>query len=299
MGVKLQSLIIRKKIEYSNLSGSIIAIDAPNIIFSLLNFSFKNNSISPFNFIVDRTQKAIFHLYGLLYRINFYFSKYIFPIFCFDGRESELKRLITKDQLNDYRFTKERYNKALENNDKFLAKQIAMSKEFFWFNIIEESKILLGSMGIPILEAPSSAESQCAYLVKNKIADYSNSQDFDSLLYGCPRVIQNLTKSLRRKQRGKWIYQKIEPLTIDLKENLKRLKINQFQLVDLAILIGTDFFRGIKGIGPKTALELIRKYQNIEEIISQVKNKYDFSQLTPNILMNVRRNFLIPEVLES
>jgi flap endonuclease-1 len=298
MGVKLQELIIRKKVECSQLKGKIIAIDAPNIIFQLFNYAFKSKDGKPTHLMTDRTQRVISHLYGILYRINFYYSKKFFPIFCFDGRDSELKRIITKDQLNDFRFTKEMYERAIRSAKLDVARQIAMGKEFFWPNIISESKKLLGALGVPFIESPASAESQCAHLVKEKKAHYSNSQDFDSLLFGCPYLIQNLSKSLRRKQQGRWTYTKIEPLIVNLHENLKRLNINQFQLVDMVILIGNDYFRGIKGIGPKTALGLIKKYQNLENVISNEKKNYDFHDISSGVIKKVRKIFLFPEVLD-
>ncbi|MHA1491995.1 MAG: hypothetical protein ACTSRI_20365 [Promethearchaeota archaeon] len=298
MGVKLQKIIIRKKLDLSKLAGKVVAIDAPNVIFSLFNFSYKNRVGFKSELMTDRTQRKISHLYGLLYRINFYYSKKIFPIFCFDGRDSELKRIVTKDQLNDFRFTQKRYKEAIKIGNKYLARSIALSKEFLWPNLILESKQLLSALGVPYIESPASAESQCAYLVKNKIASYSNSQDFDSLLFGCPLLIQNLSKSLRRKVQGKWTYKKIEPLIINLKENLKILQIDQFQLVDSGILIGTDYFPGIKGIGPKKALTLVKKLRNLENIIESEKYNYDFSELTPKIIRKVRKIILFPEVLE-
>lgn len=75
-----------------------------------------------------------------------------------------------------------------------------------WQNIIQESKQRLGALGVPYIDSPASAESQCAYLVKKGIVNFPNSQDFNSLLFGCPRVIQNLYKSSRRKIQGKWQY---------------------------------------------------------------------------------------------
>ncbi len=299
MGVKLQNLIEKKKIEFSHLVGKIIAVDAPNIIMGMLNFSYRNKIYSSSSLMTDRTQRAISHLYGILFRINFYYSKNIFPIFCFDGRDSELKRTITKDYLNDFRFTKKWYLQAIKSGDRDLARQISLGKEFLWPNIISESKQLLGALGIPYIESPASAESQCAQLVKDRIANYSNSQDFDSLLFGCPKVILNLSKSLKRKVQGKWTYKKIEPLTINLTENLERLEIDQFQLVDIGLLVGTDYFSGIKGIGPKTALSLIKKHNSLEKIVSQEKNKYDFNLLTPEIIKKIRKIFLLPEVNNS
>jgi len=299
MGVKLQDLILRKVLDFQTLTGKIIAIDAPNIIMGLFNFARKSPDGTYAGLILDRTQRPISHLYGLLYRIKFYYAKKIFPIFCFDGRDSELKKIITKDQLNDFRFTQKWYEEAIKSGDKTAARQIALSKEYMWQNIILESKQLLGALGVPYIDSPASAESQCAYLVKEDIANYSNSQDFDSLLFGCPHMLQNLSKSLRRKVQGKWKYTKITPLSIDLRKVLKSLEINQFQLVDLALLVGTDYFPGIKGIGPKKALKYIKEHKQIENIISSIGEKYDVSPLTTEVIKNVRKIFLFPEVNKS
>jgi len=299
MGVKIQELIHRTKLNFDQLQKRVIAIDAPNIIFSFFTFSYKEKHINPANLIIDRTQRAISHLYGILYRVNFYYSNQLLPIFCFDGRDSELKRIISKDHLNDFRVVKKWYQDALKSGNTALAKKLSLGKEFLWPNIIEESKQLINDLGIPILDSPASAESQCAYLVKNNIANYANSQDFDSLVFGCPFIIQNLSKSLKRKVQGKWVYKKIDPFLISLENNLKRLNINQFQLVDLAILIGTDYNQGVKNIGPKTALGLIKKYNNLEKIIYNKSSQYQFEHLTPKVIHEVRKIFLSPKVLEK
>jgi flap endonuclease-1 len=299
MGVKLQNIITREEISFSTLSGSIIVIDAPNIIMGLFNFARKNPDGSPAGLLLDHTQRPIGHLYGLLYRINYFYSKNIFPLFVFDGRVSELKRIITKDQLKDFLFMQKWYHSAMNEGRLAFAKSIAASRDYQWQNIISESKTLLSALGVPYFEAPASAESQCAQLVKNNIVHYSNSQDFDSLVFGCPFLIQNLSKSLRRKVQNKWVYQKIMPLRINLKKNLEHLVINQFQLVDMAILIGCDYFQGIRKIGPKTALKLIKKYHSIERIISHESYKYDFSALNPDLIGQVRKLFLFPDVLKK
>jgi flap endonuclease-1 len=297
MGVKLQNIIFRNKIELAKLAGKVIAVDAPNIIMGLFNFARKNSDGSYAGLILDRTQRPISHLYGLLYRINFYYSKKIFPIFCFDGLDSELKKIKTKDRLNDFRFTKKLYNSAYQSGDRQLVRQIALSREYMWPNLIMESKQLLGALGVPYLNSPASAESQCAQLVKDRIAHFSNSQDFDSLLFGCPRVVQNLSKSLRRKVQGKWRYEKVIPYSINLKENFNRLEIDQFHLVDMSILIGNDYFPGIRNIGPKHALKFMKSYRNLENTIKHENDSYDFSSLTHEIMMKVRKIFLLPDVL--
>ena len=299
MGVKLQDIIEREIIGFNDLSGKIIAIDAPNIIMSLFNFARKNPDGSYAGLILDRTQRPISHLYGLLYRLKFYYMKKLFPIFCFDGRDSALKRLVTKDQLNDFRFTQQWYEQAITSGDRESARRIALGKEYLWQNIIKESKELLSALGVPYIDSPASAESQCAYLVKEGIAHYSNSQDFDSMLFGCPRLVQNLSKSLRRKVQGKWSYTKITPLRINLRKNLKNLGIDQFQLVDIGLMIGTDYFPGIKGIGPKKALSYIREHKQLEQVIIRKKWEFDFRNLTPEIIKKVRKIFLFPDINTS
>lgn len=299
MGVKLQDLIHKEIIGYQELAGSIIAVDAPNIIMGLFNFARKNPDGTKAELILDRTQRPISHLYGLLYRVNFLYSKKIFPIFCFDGRVSEMKRIVTKDQLNDFRFVQKWYQETIKSGNRTIAREIALSREYMWQNVIDESKQLLGALGIPYVESPASAESQCAYLVKKRFAHYSNSQDYDSLLFGCPLLIQNLSKSLHRKVQGKWTYNKITPVSINLEKILQSLEITYFQLVDLGILVGTDYFRGINGLGPKRALTLIKKYNQLEKIIIEEGHKYDFSKLTTEIINNVRKLFLFPNVSGS
>ena len=300
MGVKLDPIIQRRKITFQELKGKIIAVDAPNIIMGLLNFSHKNPALNKdTNLILDRTQRVISHLYGLLYRIKFYYSNNFLPIFCFDGRVSPLKRKITKNQLNDFLFTQKRYKNAINSGNRELARRVALSKEYLWPNVMKESKDLLHAIGIPVVESPASAESQCAHLVKKDIAHYSNSQDFDSILFGCPLLIQNLSKSLRRKVHGRWTYTRIDPLVVDLRQNLEMLKIDQFQLVDLAFLLETDYFEGVKGIGPKTALKFIKEYHRIENIKSAQKDEFDFSRLTQDLISEIRKVFLLPEVVDS
>ncbi|MBD3253783.1 MAG: hypothetical protein GF383_01755 [Candidatus Lokiarchaeota archaeon] len=298
MGVKLKEILVQKKVNFSDINGKVVAVDAPNLIMSLFCFAYKGQRYSMTRFMTDRTGRAISHLYGLLFRVIFYYSKSILPIFCFDGRVHELKRAITKDQLNDYLTTKKWYRNALERNDYATARRIASSREFTWPHAIEESKKLLSMMGVPYILAPASAESQCAHMVKQEIADYAISQDFDTMVFGCPRTLQNLNKSQKRKVRGKWIYKKVVPRVLDLQYNLDNLDIDIFHLVEIAILIGTDYFDGIEGIGPKTALSLVRTYGQMEHIMKAESDKHDFSELTTDLLKKIRKIFLFPEVLE-
>jgi len=80
------------------------------------------------------------------------------------------------------------------------------------------------------------------------------------LLFGAPRLVRNLTLSGRRKMPGRDEYREVRMQVIDREETLAALGLNGRQLVDLCILVGTDFNPGVMGIGPKKALKLIKQH---------------------------------------
>ncbi len=118
-------------------------------------------------------------------------------------------------------------------------------------------------------------------------------------MFGAPKVVRNLSKSLRRKEKGRWTYTKVIPEEIDLKQTLKVLKINYFQLVDLVILIGTDYNEGIENVGAKTALALVKKHGHLETILKEERNNYDFGSLPYESIQRVREVFIFPDVIED
>jgi flap endonuclease-1 len=124
-------------------------------------------------------------------------------------------------------------------------------------------------------------------------ADFCASQDYDSLLFGAPRMLRNITISGRRK-RGK-VYVEVVPELIELAKVLKDTGLTYEQLIDVAILIGTDFNpNGIKGLGPKTALKLIKQYKTLEDALPSIKNAA--FPVEPNC---IREIFLHPEVTDK
>ena len=135
-------------------------------------------------------------------------------------------------------------------------------------------------MGLPIVQAPSEGEAQAAYMVKKGDGFTVGSQDFDSLLHGATKVIRNLSITGKRKKTGKIGYETVKPEMIDLSENLNALGIDQNQLIALAMIVGTDYSPGgIKGIGPKTALKLVKQYgTDFDKLFKEVKwqDSFDF-----------------------
>jgi len=103
--------------------------------------------------------------------------------------------------------------------------------------------------------------------------------------------LRYLTISGREFLPSKGISRPLKPELIELDKFLFDCGITRQQLIDLAILLGTDFNEGIKGIGPKTALNLIKNYGRIEDLPSEFK-----STLETQNLQEVRRFFLEPKV---
>ena len=159
----------------------------------------------------------------------------------------------------------------------------------------EDAKRLLNLMGIPWVQAPSEGEAQAAYMVKKGDADYCASQDYDSLLYGAPRLVRNVTISGRRKLPRKPVYVEVKPEIVELDEVLETLGITYEQLIDIGILVGTDYNpEGVKGIGPKTALKLIKEHGSLENVLPNLKEA-EF----PVPPEKIREIFLKPKVTDN
>lgn len=159
--------------------------------------------------------------------------------------------------------------------------------------ILADSKGLLSLMGIPWLEAPEDAEAQASFMGSKRDVWAVGSKDYDCLLYGAPILARYLTLTGREYLPSKGVSRRLIPELVKLADNLEALGINREQLVDLALLVGTDFNEGVKGIGPKKALDLIRKYGSLEALPEHIKEEL------PLNVEEVRNIFLNPRVLKE
>jgi flap endonuclease-1 len=125
-------------------------------------------------------------------------------------------------------------------------------------------------MGIPVVQAPEEGEAQAAYMAMKGGVWAASSQDFDSLLFGTPRLVRNLTLTGRRKMPGRNDYKTVSIEVVELSRVLHELSLTREQLIDLCVLMGTDYNSGISGIGPKKALKLIREHGNIESALGSI-----------------------------
>ncbi len=256
MGTDLSIFAREKILPLSFLKGKVVSVDASNLLFQLIN---NPGQRQLGEYYTDRTCRAISHLYGLLYKITGFYKHGIYPLMVFDGKPDELKRKITRDEAHDFKILEDWYRKALVEDDRDRLKSIGFNPFFMWKTVVKEAKQLLFSMGVPIFTAPSEAEAQCAYFTKIGLVNYTISSDYDTLLFGCPFQIRTLNFSGREYTNGKWKTTKGFASVLSLDELLRENRLNLFQLIDVSLLIGNDFFKGISGFGPKHAAEQIRK----------------------------------------
>ncbi|UCD02919.1 MAG: flap structure-specific endonuclease, partial [Candidatus Aenigmatarchaeota archaeon] len=100
--------------------------------------------------------------------------------------------------------------------------------------------------------------------------------DWDALLFGSPRLIRNLASTGKRKLPGKESYVNVNPELIDLGQTLSSLGISQEQMIIIGMLVGTDYNPGgVKGLGPKKALELVKEKKTLENVIGQSGWEFD------------------------
>lgn len=288
MGLNLKPLITSDPIKISDLNRKAVAIDAFNVIYQFLATIRGPTGELLMNAQGDPTS----HLSGLFYRNINLMCEGIKLIYIFDGPPHKLKTEEIERRKKVKQEATEKYNLALQEGRIEDAKKFSQGTSILTSKIIEESKNVLSLMGIPYIEAPSEGESTAAYLSKMDVVYSCVSQDYDSILFGAKRLIRNLTVSGKRKIPNKNVYIDIEPELIIYDRVLKNNDITHEQLVDLGILIGTDFNPdGFVGIGPKNALKLIQKYKRLEDI---EKIKDELSNIP---YQEIREIFLNPEVI--
>lgn len=268
MGVQISDIIPRKEIELSDLKGKTISVDAFNTLYQFLT-TIRQQDGTP---LMDLQGNITSHLSGLLYRNINLLAEGIKLIYVFDGVPPELKLKEIEERKKAKEVAREKYEEAKEKEDekemkKYAGRDVKLTKE-----IIEESKELLYALGIAVVQSESEGEAEAAQIARKKLSWASASQDYDSLLFGTPRLIRNLTLSRKRKtSSGAFVETSIE--LIELEEVLKKLDITQDQLLCLAILVGTDYNpKGVRGIGQKRALEIVQKYKTPEEIFNFVES---------------------------
>ena len=285
MGVELGDIFEKHETEMSELAGKVVAVDAYNTLYQFLSI-IRQRDGTP---LKNSRGEVTSHLSGFLYRTTNLIEAGIKPVFVFDGHPPSFKAQTLEARHKTRDEAMQRWQDAVAAGEEEEAFVHAQASSHLKGSMVEDAKALLGYMGVPIVQAPSEGEAQAAHMVLSGDADLAASQDYDSLLFGAPRVVRNLTVTGKRKLPRKNIYIDVKPEIIDLAEGLTASGITREQLIDIALLVGTDYNPGLKRVGPKTALKLVKQYGGIEAVLAEkgvgIEN-----------LQEIKDLFLYPEV---
>ena len=287
MGLNLKELVVREKTTLEAFSNKIVAIDAYNAIYQFLASIRGSDGLQ----LTDGEGRITSHLSGLLYRNVNFLSLGIKPVYVFDGKPPSLKTAEIERRKQIKKDATVKYEKAISEGNMQDARKYAQQTTSMKDGMVKESKEFLTYFGIPYIEAPSEGEATAAHLTNTGQAYASASQDYDSILCGAKKLVRNFTSSGRRKIPNRNTYIDVLPEIIETQKTLDSIKMTREELVDVGILIGTDFNpNGFERIGPKTAMKLIKQHKRLEDItqIQEQLGQIEFEQ--------IREIFLNPEV---
>lgn len=290
MGVQFGDIVSRRKLDLPELSGKAMAIDGYNTLYQFLAI-IRGVDGTP---LMDRARRVTSHLSGLLYRSSNLMENGVRLVYVFDGEPPTLKEAEIKRRMGVKEEALRKYEEAIKVGRMEEARMYAQATSVVKDYMVDDAKRLLSLMGIPWVQAPSEGEAQAAYMAIRGDVWAAASQDYDSILFGAPRLLRNVTITGRRKLPRKNVYIEVEPELVELNQLLTELDLTREQLVDLGILIGTDYNpQGVRGIGPKTALKLLRSHGRLESLP-------EFKEISlPVDVSRIRSIFLNPEVTSN
>ncbi|SIQ96793.1 flap endonuclease 1 [Haladaptatus litoreus] len=272
----LRQLASLEDISFDDIEGSLVAIDAHNWLYRYLTTTVKWTRDEVYT-TDDGTEVA--NLVGVVQGLPKFFEHDLTPVFVFDGQVTDLK----SDEIESRREQREKLEDQLEDareaGDAVEVARLDAHTQRLTPVIQETTRELLEYLDVPIVEAPFEGEAQAAHMARTGAVDYAGTEDYDALLLGAPKTLRQLTS-------------KGDPELMDFDATLEEHDITWEQLVDIAILCGTDFNEGISGVGPKTALKGVKEHGDLFGVLEERDEDI------PNV-DTIRAMFLNPEVTDD
>ncbi len=269
----LRDLAAIEDVTVAELAGSIVAVDAHNWLYRYLTTTVKWTRDEAYT-TTDGTEVA--NLIGVVQGLPKFFEHDLTPVFVFDGAVTDLKDA----ELDARRTQRERYEdqleEARERGDELAVARLESRTQRLTDTIVETTRELLALLDVPVVDAPAEGEAQAAHMARHGRVDYVGTEDYDALLFGAPLTVRQLTS-------------KGDPELMNLEATLAALDLTWEQLVDVAILCGTDFNEGISGVGPKTAVDLLHEHGDLFTVFEAEDVHIDHAD-------RVRQFFLDPAV---
>jgi len=290
LGVNFTPIVLKQTTSLEGLRGRSFAVDAFNVLHQFLAL-IRTREGRP---LTDPEGRVTSHLVGLAFRTTRLVADYRMSlVFVFDGVPPRLKHGEVEKRRALKRRAEAEYAEAVEAGDLATAFSKAVQTGRLDSDMVGDAKRLLDLLGVPWVQAPGEGEAQAAHMAARGDVWAASSRDYDSLLFGAPRLVRYLTIQGQEWLPSKGRARRLEPELIELEALLGHHGITRGQLVDLAILVGTDFNQGVKGVGPKTALKLVKQHGSLERMPEEVKSRL------PDGLDEIRRIYLEPEVTDD
>ncbi len=293
MGILLTPIVTRETIALSDLRDRTLAVDGNAELYQFLAL-IRLRDGTPLH---DSHGRITSHLNGLFYRVTRLVAEHgVRLVFVFDGKPPVLKsREMARRRAVRQRFEEER-DAALARGDTATAYAKSTMTSRLTKEMVGEARELLRLLGIPTVQAPSEGEAQAAHMAAMSPAVWAAaSKDYDALLFGAPRLMRFLTITGREFLPSQGTFRPIVPETIELERLLQAWRIDRPGLVDLALLVGTDFNDGVRGIGPKKALKLVQQYGRLEQMPPEIRDAVG----EPDLIAAVRQIYLSPDVTDD
>jgi flap endonuclease-1 len=281
MGLPFKEIVASHEIPWEALAGRRLAVDGYNAIYQFLATIRQRDGL-PFS---DPNGHPTSHLIGVLYRTTSLLSERVEPVWVFDGKPPDLKAGTLRGRFEAKERAEGEWREALAAGDLETARRKAAATSRLTRPMVEEAKELLDALGVPCVQAPSEGEAQAARMAAAGQVWAVASEDYDSLLFGAPRLVRGL--AARAKKGVDAAAQIIEKDAL-----LGELGISDEELLLIGLLVGTDFNDGAAGIGPKRALKLVRQHLGWSATLSAAG--LDEAEVAP-----VAELFRSPEVVEA
>ena len=272
----LRSLAALSPCPFADLEGSTIAVDAHNWLYRYLTTTVKWTDDAVYT-TDDGTEVA--NLLGVIQGLPKFFEHDLTPIFVFDGGVTDLKDDEVEKRREQRERAEARLAEAEAEGDALAAARLSARTVRLTETIQETTRDLLELLGVPYIDAPAEGEAQASYMNRVGDVDVVGSEDYDTLLFGAPHTVRGLTS-------------KGDPECMDLAATLSAHDISYEQLVDVALLCGTDFNEGIRGIGPKTGVTLVTEHGDLFGVLEARGEHIEFAD-------RIRELFFDPPVTDA
>ncbi len=248
-----------QELPWDALSGRTLAVDGYNAVYQFLATIRQRDG----QLFTDTQGRVTSHLMGVFYRTTSLLGEGVLPVWVFDGKPPERKAGTIRQRVAAKERAEAQYQEALAAGDLETARRKAAQTSRLTRPMVEEIGTLLTTLGVPTVQAPSEGEAQAAVMAARGSVWAAASEDYDSLLFGAPRLVRGLAA---RNRGGAAPGAQI----IDREELLSRLGISGDELILIGILVGTDFNEGATGYGPKKALKLVQQHLGFQATVERV-----------------------------